>query len=1494
MADVFATAPQEITSGFKTDEWLNLNLGLARSAHSERILHDGCFEGDEDVPTTRLPPGASFWFSDERPPLPPVSRPRIRAAIILRQPERWRANSTLSFYYKPLLLPSGALAVVDYEEAMILAASERAPEAFAVVPLFRQIARPVRGSRLAIPLQFAADLASAGAGGLAFSDDHLAVGYLSALQALAHGVAAEVPDAGLSAAFKIISFLLSDFAYYADTMPAVATVVEHLRETSRAEDMLQYMLSGVISKRPFAVEERWRTLETMLKRTFKLHESLLTEEACARLLATLVMVPLFFTMHRGNLKPAEAATHFAFTRSKVHAMIVKSVADSADDAAKVDAAIKESSSVEAEEKPTKFVAKSAVGTRVRLGLRYTREAELIRLVLSMTGLRLETSAGVAKLLEFCSDRTPIYDDKDDDIDAEDVAQLGVITSAAARRKATRGAVALLPAHFKRGAEEMTTADWRLAALARPPSASPSGGAPSSGRFSSSASSVVSCGSSDSSCGSRASWGFGRTATERASMSPTHRVVASMPPLNNRFSALAPQAVAPRAKSPPMSANGISNLTRICMSTLTAPTTSATAETAPKYTALKPKRWKVNTVGQLADLIGFGLQPPRPTLPFTLAMACVRLGQPRGGTALGRASAARESAARISDGSMGGSLLAGAFSPLTPLSESSESSTPSRANDDMTHATGDGTTTPESSTGALSIVLDHEVLPVTTELTTELDVLVSLRAPSSAVGSLSEEEARPIAIGANLVFVIDCSGSMNGAKMDAARKTVRTALALARDVDSVAVVAFGLETTPTLVLPLTRVSSYATSSARENSFDAVAAGLIATGGTWIFPALAMALEELKPCASYNENGTSAIILLTDGQDSASQLPVPPSGLSPARAAEIAAAAGAHCSYMLPVIELAVSREVVIHTLGFGVDHDATLLNGLASAAEGTFSYVESADEDAVAGVFVAVMGASMTRVTRCADVTLNLPANAPPTLRIARVAAGAYSSNTASDGRSATVSFGALAADETRDVLVTLIVPPLDADGPSTSSHALISAVASLSPLIVNTTNAGAPLELRASATLRRSVAGALFPPKSASSVQVDLVRARHIVTSTLADMLKHSEAGEFSEAAAVLDHAIARLQDSVSSMSPVNRALVDDLLAVRARAVGAEGLGRRGLAATARLTAAAHSTQRGGAGGAAAQYMASGARSLLAKGGIGQGYRGGSRLRYNAHSAHFAAEVSVKLETPPPTASEPDFTSAPSVPRVRLTGTITTTWSAALITDAVTGDVFTFYVRRLGIARDSTAWNVYSIDDDIESVLGGTSGGASWAPSSCGGAASVASAATSVRPPRHPIAATERASLLCGVRLTTGDALFGGDSGGVSLSHCANAVSVVVDAEATDADATVDFDKPLTLHVSEKEFCLRDATSTDVWQWPRGAVLGVGFINAVVSVERVPPPLATVTTPTYTGTPSSPAYSPTTPTYGTTTTPPYDSKTPTYGSTPAHAPQVLPPLTLSP
>ena len=187
-----------------------------------------------------------------------------------------------------------------------------------VVPLFVQRSRPPRGSRFAIPLQFSADAVTAGARGVAYCDNHIAVGYLNALQTLCHHAGA-ADEGALPQWLGVLGHLLQDLEAYMDLLPDVAALVEHLRASEAAPDMLQRALSFAASRKPFSPEERLRLLETVLKRTFKLHESLLGTEAVRRIVSTLVLVPLLYGVHRGVLPAAAAATHFARIRQAIYA-----------------------------------------------------------------------------------------------------------------------------------------------------------------------------------------------------------------------------------------------------------------------------------------------------------------------------------------------------------------------------------------------------------------------------------------------------------------------------------------------------------------------------------------------------------------------------------------------------------------------------------------------------------------------------------------------------------------------------------------------------------------------------------------------------------------------------------------------------------------------------------------------------------------------------------------------------------------------------------------------------------------------------------------------------------------------------------------------------------------------------------------------------------------------------------------------------------------------
>ncbi len=484
MADAFAVAASVDFGGLAYKEWLSRNYAPAATPGTP---FPEVFEGSELVTIcTTMPPSPSnlgTWLADAaamRHGSRGVSRKH--AALILHSPEKWRANSELSFYYKVLSRSDGGLCLLEYASAMEYSAL--APTPCVVVPLFRQTGRPPKGSRAGVPSQFAADMASAGSGGLNFEASHIASGYFSMLQALAHHISEHTPDSALVEALQVTSHLLSDFAYYASGMAAVAQVIEHLRATTRADDMLQYALSSILASEPFTATERLRLLEINLKRTAKLYPTLLAPAALSRLLATQCLVPSLFGLHRGLLTVQSAAELFAVTRARALAAAqaagmavsaweagqgrtalpaatqvagggqvgppaeggggggggVEPAGAAAGEVLPLPAVPAASASLTASSLVKDPAFEALVGTfsalptgesyldimgkKFKVNFRTQREAELLALILSGTGMKVSTM-GLVQLVQYCSQRVPIYEGEEDKGEAaEEEAALG--------------------------------------------------------------------------------------------------------------------------------------------------------------------------------------------------------------------------------------------------------------------------------------------------------------------------------------------------------------------------------------------------------------------------------------------------------------------------------------------------------------------------------------------------------------------------------------------------------------------------------------------------------------------------------------------------------------------------------------------------------------------------------------------------------------------------------------------------------------------------------------------------------------------------------------------------------------------------------------------------------------------------------------------------------------------------------------------------------------
>lgn len=390
MADAFASQAVESNGGLDVQEWLNRNYPSSSSSSSSHLV------GEELIDVFSITGNNDDY---------PSQLPRKRCALLLTNPQKWRANSQLSWYYEPILTgtvlsPSGHiqkstdgtvssgtavssfssltdthnvpimdendiimnhpyygyLKVVEYEEAIKYSAkvmeyneniakqqtAEMVPSVLVdpqqptstatrstpvsnpptpllpplVVPLFRQINRAPRGSRFAIPLQFAADCVSAGIGGVNWKDDHIAVAYFNVLQTLAHH-ASHAPEHAIHQWLTIFSYLLEDFDVYCQLIPEVHELVEHLRFSETAPDMLQYAFSFILSKRTFTREERLRLLETSLKRTYKMHEDIMSKDGIGRIIATTILVPLLYGLHYRIMPLPAVGAHYCRVRKEI-------------------------------------------------------------------------------------------------------------------------------------------------------------------------------------------------------------------------------------------------------------------------------------------------------------------------------------------------------------------------------------------------------------------------------------------------------------------------------------------------------------------------------------------------------------------------------------------------------------------------------------------------------------------------------------------------------------------------------------------------------------------------------------------------------------------------------------------------------------------------------------------------------------------------------------------------------------------------------------------------------------------------------------------------------------------------------------------------------------------------------------------------------------------------------------------------------------------------
>jgi Mg-chelatase subunit ChlD len=197
--------------------------------------------------------------------------------------------------------------------------------------------------------------------------------------------------------------------------------------------------------------------------------------------------------------------------------------------------------------------------------------------------------------------------------------------------------------------------------------------------------------------------------------------------------------------------------------------------------------------------------------------------------------------------------------------------------------------------------------------------------------------------ADLICVIDISGSMQGEKIELVKESLKILIGMMDKNDRLALILF--ENHSDIFFDL----SYLTDTIKKDLINKIDS-IYAHGGTNILSGLEKAVEILKADKkTAEENRISSIILLSDGCDNYSD--------------EIS------LGESLKKLTKGSGLCFTLHTFGYGYDHDPKIMNKLASIRDGSFFLVE--DYNKVAEYFVSVLGGCISVISNKADLSVKL-------------------------------------------------------------------------------------------------------------------------------------------------------------------------------------------------------------------------------------------------------------------------------------------------------------------------------------------------------------------------------------------------------------------------------------------------------------------------------------------------------------------------------------------
>ena len=218
-------------------------------------------------------------------------------------------------------------------------------------------------------------------------------------------------------------------------------------------------------------------------------------------------------------------------------------------------------------------------------------------------------------------------------------------------------------------------------------------------------------------------------------------------------------------------------------------------------------------------------------------------------------------------------------------------------------------------------------------------VINLFAPEA---EKEEDEKR---VSADLICVIDISGSMEGEKIKLVKESLKILVDMMEKKDRIALVLFDQKAKLYFNL------EYLTKE-NKDKLKAQIEKIEASGGTNIASGLQIAVEILKQQKNNpkdNEERSSTVLLLSDGCDNY---------LNDTQLGE-----------KLKSLTKGANLSFTLNTFGYGYDHDPKIMNKLANLRDGSFFLVE--DYNKVGEYFVSVLGGCISMISKNAQLDVKL-------------------------------------------------------------------------------------------------------------------------------------------------------------------------------------------------------------------------------------------------------------------------------------------------------------------------------------------------------------------------------------------------------------------------------------------------------------------------------------------------------------------------------------------